>query len=118
MTPIEALENLVSHATEHHSFSEPEGTDVIREALRRDWSARVLDAWLATYPKEYDYGWEVSRGGATAYYVEFCDGSRSAIDGPWDGTAGTTPDDARLAAARAVFPSFSAKVRAELGECP
>jgi hypothetical protein len=80
------------------------------------WAVRVLDAKLALMPAET--AWETNRGGSGAHYVDFTDGMRDTLDGPWDGCMGATPDAARLAAAEAVFPTLPADVRAELGERP
>ncbi len=91
------------------------------DALRALWAVRVLDAQLAALREDSDFGWEVSRvltGAGVYHYVEFCDGTRSAVDGPWDGTGGDSPDAARLAAAEAVFPTLPADERAKLGEMP
>jgi hypothetical protein len=43
MDTDEALENLLDHATEQGSFSEPSGTDELRDALRALADVRTLD---------------------------------------------------------------------------
>lgn len=66
------------------------------------WAVRVLDARLAGMPD--GCGWEVSKC-SVGYYVEFTDGTRAALDGPWDRTLEVdcmTPDAARIAAAEAL----------------
>ena len=89
------------------------------EAAERDWAVRVLDAQLAQLPTWSS--WETTREATMIgpqWSVSFTDSDRESIDGVWDETGDGTPDAARLAAARSVFPDLPEQVRRELGEEP
>lgn len=85
---------------------------VLLGVVRRDWAVRVLDAHAVSTDVpapalDFDRTWCVR------WLLVVGDITYSR----WT-TGHADPDAARLAAARAVFPSLSADVRAELGECP
>ena len=109
MSTTEALETLWAAAvTDVPLVKREQALDVLRSLLRSDWAVRVLDAWAATgkaytmTPPDAREPWGVVTDGKPRDGVHF----------------GKTPDDARHAAALAVFPTLPADVRAELGECP
>lgn len=109
MKPVDALEKLRGYAADHHRY-EPDDAELLREALRRDWAVRVLDAYadkrgvqtpaLPIHPSRGVAGWFECRVGKDKYH------------------AGPSRDAARHAAALAVFQQLPAEVRAQLGECP
>lgn len=91
----------------------------LKKLLRRDWAVRVLDEQLEKLP--HWCSWEVTRESTIAgqqWSVSFTDSDRESLDGVWDETGASTPDAARLAAARAVLGTLPAEVRSRLGECP
>lgn len=84
-----------------------QASEELGELRRRDWDVRVLDAFrlanewegpIGPEPSEVVPGWYINVGG--------------------DSRFGATADEARHAAALAVWPTLSAEVRARIGECP
>ncbi len=109
MTPSEAIARVLYTATENSRYSEPPGTDELREVIRRDWAVRVLDAYDLRVTGKVSR-WEPFTGG-TKIRGEYCPNNGIRY-------SGNTREEARLAAAQAVWPELSADVRAELGDCP
>lgn len=83
----------------------------LQEALRRQWSIRVLDAWEDNAPtiRTCQIARRVAGGFTATLHDDFNEGRRF-----WC----VARDGARLAAAIAVFADLPAEVRTELGERP
>ncbi len=96
--------------------------DELKMLLMRDWAVRVLDAWAGTGGLNLGSArrWSTDSVGACA----LCEWAPRRTDHGSidlvrnDEHSSETPDDARLKAARAIFPDLPESVRRELGECP
>lgn len=92
--------------------------------LRRDWAVRVLDARVLDSWADGN-GWyrhsttQVSRGFDDVKCGDWMCLLENYRDSSKDFRRyGKSPDFARVEMAKFVFPTLSAKARAELGECP
>lgn len=85
----------------------------LQELELRDWAVRVLDAWAQQDPTRLTWvNFPEDDDVAPFVSLRRGHGERSVC------YSGSTPDDSRLAAAEAVFPTLPAEKRAELGERP
>lgn len=112
MTPKEMLDALSVLTNENPGQVRLTVLDEVRALLRRDWDARVLDAWAAVCDGNGHETRHRTSGAITCWTVACY---------PMTGTMVgylPTPDAARRAAALALFPTLPEAVRAELGECP